>query len=325
MQARVLNVLQMITLLLNIRIKQIYREILKIGLLRIAVLLVLAIMFFIFLFMQASQVPNALYVCIAILLLLFMLHIKREDKLFLRINFKSYKWIYFAEYTLAILVFLVFLIIHSHWYLALFLLLTLGIIVQLNFKTTRFNYNTRIQKWIPDECFEWRSGIRNSFILILCIWLVGFIFSFYVGSVPTAMVVLGVISLSFLEKGEPYQMVVAYEKGPNQFLYFKIRQQVVLLTIVYAPLIFSFLIFHYQLWYIPLLILLVFCILQVYATFVKYSFYDPNSKSSAAQMLVGIGIFGFLAPIFAPLVILLTFRFYFKAKNNLNFYLNDFH
>jgi len=315
----------MITLLLGIRIKQFYREILKIGLLRIAVLLVLAIMFFIFLFMQASQFSNAVYASIIILLLLFMLHIKRGDKYFLRINFKSYKWIYFAEYTLATLVFLAFLIIHSHWCLALLLLLALGIIVQFDFKTTRFNYNTRIQNWIPNECFEWRSGIRNSFILILCTWLIGFIFSFYVGSVPTAMVVLGVISLSFSEKGEPYQMVVAYEKAPSQFLHLKIRQQVVLLTIVYAPLIFSFLVFHYQLWYIPLLILLIFCILQAYATFVKYSFYEPNSKSSAAQIFVVVGLVGFFAPIFAPLVILLTFRFYFKAKNNLNFYLNDFH
>ncbi|MDD2196029.1 MAG: hypothetical protein PHE03_03395 [Bacteroidales bacterium] len=314
----------MIASLVNIRFKQFYREILRIGLFRIVVLLGLTIMLFIFLFVQASQFPNALYTSIVILLLFFLLHIKRSDKLFLKINFSNYKWICFAEYTLVAFAFLVFLIIHSHWYLALLLVFALGVIVQLDFKVTRVTYNTRIQRWIPNECFEWKSGVRNLFILTLCIWLVGFLFSFFVASVPFTMVVLGIISLSFLEKGEPYQMIIAYEKAPNNFLLLKIRQLVALLTIVCAPLILSFLVFHYELWYIPFVILLMFCILQVYAIFVKYSFYEPNSNSPATQMFVGIGIVGFMVPVLAPLVILLALRFYFKAKQNLNFYLNDY-
>ncbi|MDD2550716.1 MAG: hypothetical protein PHD00_11545 [Bacteroidales bacterium] len=315
----------MLVNLLNIRFKQAYREILKIGLFRIAVLLGLAIMVFFFLFMQASQLPNASYASIAILLLIVVLHIKRGDRLFLRINFNSYKWVYFVEYTLVTFPFLIFLMIHSYWYLALSMVFVLGIIVQLDFKINRISYNTRIQRWIPSQCFEWKSGARSSFILIVCVWLIGLLLSFFVGSVPISMMVLGVISLNFLENGEPYQMLVAYEKAPNKFLLLKIRLQVVLLSIVCAPLFLSFLVFHYQLWYIPLLILLVFCVLQVYSTFVKYSFYEPNSSSPAAQLLLGVGIVSFMVPVLVPLVFLLTFRFYFKAKQNLNFYLNDYH
>jgi len=58
---------------------------------------------------------------------------------------------------------------------------------------------------------------------------------------------------------------------------------------------------------------------------VKYSFYEPNSKSSAAQIFIGIGFVGLLMPIFAPLIILLSLRFYLKAKQNLSYYLNDYY
>jgi hypothetical protein len=254
-----------------------------------------------------------------------MLHTKRVDKLFLRINFNNYKWVYFAEYLLATIVFLVFLLIHSYWELALLFVLILGVVVQLDFKGGRISYNTRMQKWIPDECFEWKSGVRNRFLLILCTWLTGFIFSFFVGSVPIAMMFLGIIFLTFLEKGEPYQMIIAHERSPNKFLLLKIKQQVTLLSILLAPLILSFLLFHYKLWYIPFVILLMFSILNVYAILVKYSFYEPNSKSAAAQTFFGIGIVFVMLPVFAPLVLLLTLRFYFKAKQNLSFYLNDYH
>lgn len=314
----------MIASLINIRFKQFYREILRIGLFRIIVLLGLCSMFFIFLYAQAGRFPNVLYACIIVLVLILMLHTKRGDKLFVRINFSNYKWIFFVEYTLITLVFLVFILIHNYWYLALPFVFILGIIVQLDFKGNQISYNTRVQKWIPDECFEWKSGIRNLFILTLCTWIAGFIFSFFVASVPFAMVVLGIITLSFLEKGEPYQMIIAHEKGPNKFFLLKIKQQVALLSILFAPLILAFLVFHYELWYIPFVILLMFCILQIYTTFIKYSFYEPNSNSPAAQMFIGVGVVGFMVPILVPLVILLTVRFYFKAKKNLNFYLNDY-
>ena len=317
--------IQVLVNLLIIRFKQIYREILKIGILRIAVLLVLSSILLVFLFIQASMLPNAAYASTAILLLIFMLHIKRGDKLFLRISFNSCNWIYFIEYTLVTFPFLIFLIIHGYWYLTLSMVFGLGIIVQLNFKVHRMPCNTRIQRWIPSSCFEWKSGVRSTFVIMVCTWLVGLVFSFFVGTVPIAMVVLGIISLKFLEKGEPYQMVVAYEKAPNKFLLLKIRQQVALLTIVCMPLLLSFLVFHYSLWYISVVILLMFSILQVYAIFIKYSFYEPNSKSSAAQIFISLGMLSFVVPVLLPVFFLLMLRFYFKAKQNLNFYLNDFH
>lgn len=315
----------MIVNLINIRFKQFYREIHRIGFFRIIVLLGISFMLFVFLYLQTSKFPNAMYASMIVLLLILMLHTKREDKFFLRINCNHFKWIYFVEYLLISLVLLVFLLIHNFWNIALLNIAALVIITQLDFKRNRTSYNTRIQKWIPDECFEWKSGVRNLFPIIVIIWLIGISFSFFVGSVPIALFILGIISLSFLEKGEPYQMIIAFEKESNKFLYLKIKQQIALLSVISAPMILSFLIFHYHLWYVPFIIFIIFCILQVYAILVKYSFYEPESKSAAAQIFIGIGLVCFMMPIFAPLIILLSLRFYVKAKHKLSYYLNDYY
>jgi hypothetical protein len=266
-----------------------------------------------------------MYASMIVLLLILMLHTKREDKLFLKINFSSHKWIYFIEYLFVSVVLITFLLIHNFWNIALLTIAVLGIISQLDLKKNRTSYNTRIQKWIPDECFEWKSGVRNLFPIIVIIWLIGVSFSFFVGSVPFALFILGIISLNFLEKGEPYQMIIAFEKDPNKFLSLKIKQQLAILTIISTPMIISFQFFHFNLWYVPFIVYIIFCILQVYAILVKYSFYEPNSKSTAAQVFIGIGFVGLLMPIFAPLIILLSLRFYLKAKQNLSYYLNDYY
>ncbi len=315
----------MIANLISIRLKQFYREIIGIGFFRILVLLAISFLLVIFLYLQTSKVPNSIYTSIVVCLLILTLHNKRVDKLFLKINFNSYKWIIFFEYLLLSLVLLVSLVINGFWYLAIFTIAILGIIVQLNFSIKSKSYNTRIQKWIPNECFEWKSAVRTLFPIMLSIWLIGFSFSFFVASVPMAMAIIGIISLNFLEKNEPYQMITVFEKDPNKFLLLKIRRQLAMLLVIWAPLIISFQIFHYTLWYIPIVILLIFCILQVYSILVKYSFYQPNGKSAAAQIFVGIGIIGIMLPIFAPLVLLLSMRFYFKAKQNLSYYLNDYY
>lgn len=74
----------MIINLLNIRFKQFYREILRIGFIRIIVLLGISFMLFVFLYLQTNKFPNAMYASMIVLLLILMLHTKREDKLFLK-------------------------------------------------------------------------------------------------------------------------------------------------------------------------------------------------------------------------------------------------
>ena len=105
----------MIANLISIRLKQFYREIIGIGFFRILVLLAISFLLVIFLYLQTSKVPNSIYTSIVVCLLILTLHNKRVDKLFLKINFNSYKWIIFFEYLLLSLVLLVSLVINGFW------------------------------------------------------------------------------------------------------------------------------------------------------------------------------------------------------------------
>jgi hypothetical protein len=56
----------------------------------------------------------------------------------------------------------------------------------------------------------------------------------------------------------------------------------------------------------------------------KYAFYEPNNKSQAAVAFGAIGALGGIIPVFLPVVWVLSVRFFFKSRENLKIYLNDF-
>lgn len=315
----------MITNLIRIRLRQIRREMVGIGLLRVMVLLVMVFLLLAFMFLQTSKLPNALYASAIVWLLILLLHRNREDKQFLSFGFNHFRWIFYLEYLAISIILVVFLLIHKLWLLSLLAIVIPLVIAHVDIGKGQTRYHGRLLQWIPLECMEWRGGMRRMLPIVATVWLAGIVFSFFVGSVPAALLVIGVIVLNFYERCEPYPMLTALEKSPDGLLALKIRQHTYLVTLLSLPLMASFLVFHFSIWYVPFLIFILLYILQIYSIIAKYAFYEPNSKSLAAQLLVGIGFIGLIIPIFAPLVLLLMLRFYFKAKQKLNFYLNDFH
>lgn len=314
----------MIEAFVKIRLKQLYRGIIGIGFFRIIVVIGLLGLILTYLFIATLQNPSAYYVTGIIAFIVFSVQMKRQDKSFLKTNFQNYKTIYFVEYSLLSSITIVFLIIHLQWISMLLLLIALFFIVHLDFKMRQFNLNTKLQQLIPDDCFEWKSGVRQTFFIQILLWIVGLSTSFFIGSVPIAIFILGIFSFAYFEKGEPFQMILAYEMSTNQFLFNKIKKQVSLFSIVSLPLIAAFLIFHFEIWYIPVAEYFIFVSIHIYLILTKYAFYEPNSKSVAAQFFGAIGAIGGLIPIFLPLVWLLSMRFFFKSKENLNIYLNDY-
>lgn len=83
-------------------------------------------------------------------------------------------------------------------------------------------------------------------------------------------------------------------------------------------------VFHHDIWYIPIIEYFIFISLYIYVILTKYAFYEPNSKSKAAQVFGVIGVIGGIIPVLLPVVWLLSIRFFFKSKENLNIYLNDY-
>lgn len=314
----------MIKALIKIRFKQLFRGIIGIGLIRIIFLIGLLGFVAIIMFIQLSINPNVYYITVVYLLIITLIHIRRQDKVFLKSHFANYKLIYLAEYFLLILPIILCLAYYFQWFSAVLVLFGIGIIINLDFKFIQRSLNTKIQQFIPHDCFEWKAGIRKTLFLILAIWIISLGTSFFIGSVPIAIFIFGIIPINFYEKNEPYQMILAYEMNTNKFLLYKIKLQITLFSILTIPLIVGFMIFHFEMWYIPVVEYFIFLSLHVYFILTKYAFYEPNSKSAATQLFEAFGVLGIITPILIPIIWLLSIWFYFKSHENLNFYLNDY-
>ena len=314
----------MIKAFVIIRLKQFYRALIGIGFFRMIFLIGLLGFILIYLFQTTSKSPSSYYVTGITAFIILLVQTKRQDKSFLRTNFDNYKLIYFSEYLLLTSVVVVFLIIHLQWIPLFLLLLALYLIIHLDLKTRQSNLNTKIQQLIPDECFEWKGGIRQTLFIQISLWIIALCTSFFIGSVPIALFILGFFSFSFYEKSEPYQMILAYEMGTHRFLFHKIKMQISLFSIISLPLIAAFMVFHSEMWYIPIAEYFIFISLFIYSILTKYAFYEPNTNSTSAQIFVAIGALGGIIPVFLPVVWLLSIRFFFKSKEKLNLYLNDY-
>jgi hypothetical protein len=315
----------MILAFIKIRLFQIYRTAKGLGFFRTLFILGLIVLLGLGVFTQTTKTPDSYYISGIYLLMIFWVHLKRKDIHFLKSHFINYKLGLLMEYSLLIIPLYFSLIYFNQWMSLILVIILALLVVNLNFKLKQKSLNTFIQRLIPADCFEWKAGVRRSLFFIITIWVLGIISSFFIGSVPVVLYILGIFSISYYEKNEPIQMVFAYEMDANSFLMHKIRLQLVFFSIIALPLIISFLLFHYNYWYIPLIEYFVFITIQIYIILTKYAFYQPNVESNNVQLFEIIGAMGLFIPFLIPIIWLLAIRFYIKSKKNLNFYLNDYH
>lgn len=313
----------MIKALLIIRLKQIYRGLIGIGLIRGIFLIGLIGFLGLSLYIKTSDKSTSQFVSVAFIFLIIIIHLKRSDKLFLKSHFSNYKLLIFSEYVVISFPILLFLVIHKQW-ISLIGFSSLLFIVHLDLKSRYSSLNTKLQSLIPSDSFEWKAGVRKYLFIIISIWIVSAFTSFFIGSVPVAIFLLGILSFSFYEKGESYQMILSYELDTKKFLLFKVKRQIQLFSAVTIPLIGLFLIFNFDRWYIPVAEFLIFCFIHIYMIMTKYAFFEPNKRSPVVQTIGSIGVLASIIPVFLPVVLILTIWFYLKSLDNLNYYLDDY-
>jgi len=309
---------------INIRLKQLNRELTGIGLFRVLFLFGLLCFLGYIMFMKSSLLPNVYYVLGIYFLMLSVVHLNRPDKKFLKIHFDNFKLFYLTEYFLLSIPLIFCLVYFAHWIPLAIWLFSLLVLINLDIQTKSRSRNTKIQDWIPNGSFEWKGGIRKILFVIVPVWVIALATSFFKGSVPIALFILGLIPLSFYEKSEPWQMIITFEKSSGQFLWYKVKTQLILFSVITLPLILAFIIFHSDLWYIAVVEYFVFIFLHIYLIMTKYAFYEPNIKSPATATLGAIGAIFSIIPVFIPVVWLMSIWFYFKSISKLKFYLDDF-
>jgi hypothetical protein len=314
----------MIRVYLKMRVKQLYRELSGVGLIRVLFLLALGVLACLFLVRAAQSVQNAIYITLGIFTGLASLHFKRNDLKFMIINFKNYKHIILAEY-LVFLIPVFALLVYNHQPLPIVILLFLTtLLTTLNWRPKKQTGFQWIVQHIPHQSFEWKAGLRQSAAFILLLQLIALLASSFIGTIPIILFIIGLIPLNFYNYGEPYQMLLASEAGPNRFLFQKITSALALYSTISLPILILFLIRHPNYWYIPVVEYVAFGTVYCYVILLKYSFYKPNQRLDSVQAFSTIGSLALIIPFFLPVIWALSIWFYFKSKAKLNYYLHDF-
>jgi hypothetical protein len=314
----------MVKPLIQIRLKQLIRSVKDIGFFRMLFLLVILSFAGMYVYQLAADNSTSLYLALGTFFLLVLLQVQRGDMLFLRIHFQHYKTVIGAEYLVLMLPVYLCLILHNQWISVLTLLALLPLLPFIQLKPGVKARNNWIQKNIPHDCIEWQAGIRKQFYLLLPLWCVAVITSFWIGSIPIIVFILGVAVLNFYERCESLQILMSGELSAQRFLLQKIKRHIQLFSVLTFPLIALFAILHSEHWYIPLAEYLIFCSVHVYTILIKYAFYKPNEKISAISAFGSIGVLAVLIPFLLPVVWLLSLWFYSKAIHKLKPYLNDY-
>ena len=257
-------------------------------------------------------------------LVLFVIHIKRTDKTFFELYAKRATRIYQIEYAVMVSPFAAVFLAFGHWQTSIGIILISLTVPFIGIRSRSVTFNSKLQRILPDSAIEWKSGVRKMFIPLLLLWSTGLLGSYFIPTVPIAILLIGMLVSGFYETMESLPILMAEELSPDRFLKNKIRMSLALFSLLNLPLIIAFSVFHPQQFYIAIAAFVLFALLLIYAICLKYAFYLPEPGASGNQMLLAIGLMGIFIPFMLPIFLFFIVRFYFRARSNLNLYLHDF-
>ena len=315
----------MVNSILKIRAKQLVRQLEGIGIFRFLFLVGLAGFLFYILFKQLGLASNHYYITAGYGLLILSIHLQRSDKQFLKIVTTHTQKVYYSEYLVLSIPLILGIVYYRLWIDLLLLFLMILITGFIDFTPRATNRHNRFIRLIPDDSYEWKSGVRKGFVGIIFILIAGIGGNFFFeAAIPIAILVLSLLVINFYQTGEPEIFLIIKETGVKQFLKEKIVEFIIQFTLLVSPLVLLFILFYPGFWFIPFVELLMIYFVFIYVVLLKYAFYIPNEKLIASQTLSAIGALSLLLPFMLPVTWLLSVRFYYKSLSNLKPFLYDF-
>jgi hypothetical protein len=313
----------------------------EIGLLRILIFIALLAFVSLFILQTVKQADNSVSVSIIAGSIILSIHASRKDKRFLRMNFNRSYLIFLVEYFILAFPVIVTFFIFKEWeniiILCLSCLLIPGIylnlgsanvssVVKILLNPFSSNLSFRLNIKIPvsnPRSFEWISGFRHYFIIIIPVYLLFFAFSFkeYVG--PAGMIILSVIISGFYFYGESREFIELFSRNYKSFLFQKVILDLKLLFVLFIPIVITSLIFQPGTWYYIIGAIIISALVQIITIIFKYALFAENKDLGRNGIIVFLNVLCILLPFFWPLPIIMGIRYYFKAQNNLKKYLND--
>ena len=313
---------KLIIQILLIRIKQLFRSLKEGGLIRVIFLFgfIAFAMFYIYNLLSKNSVSY--FVLSGIIVSIFALHYLRKDKRFLKKITNNYIFVYFVEYLIIVIPFIIFFIILNKFILLLIIFPAIFLICLTNFSIPKYSLNNFIIRFIPSHFFEWKSGVRKNFIFLISLIILGLGLSFFVATVPIFLFLFTIIVSSFFQEAESRDIIEINNFTPKKFLFKKIKDNVLLYSLISALFIILFLIFHYKYWYIIVAEYIISVSIIVFSIVQKYSLYRPNISLKSHMVMVSIAQIGYFVPFIIPVIWVMGIYYFFKAKQNLLNYLS---
>jgi hypothetical protein len=299
--------------LFALRFKTLHRIALEIGVARSTAV----IGFLVYLFFQIFALKNS-YIILAInILTIFSLHTTRSDKAFLKSAGVPTMPLFFIEYLSLSIPFIFYFAVNQYFIELSSLLLALcGIgVSNLTFKTQVLR--SLSFAFVPPLLFEWRAGLRQSWLFITLIYI-GAVFFYQSVTIIILFNLLLIINLTtFYLYGEDRLLIQISQLSPFHFLIFKAKYHVLFATFVLFPLTLLLFIFHPFLWFLAVLVLIINIFMQIFVILQKYAVWDSNSNLQPNMTLYLFYFISFVIPFLLPVGIFLFVRAYKKAIRNL--------
>lgn len=300
-------------ILLTLRAKVLYRIALEIGVVRST----FVIAFLIYLFFQVFALKNSYIILSINILAIFSLHTTRSDKSFLRSASVPFKQLFILEYFILSIPFILYFAFNQHLIELSGLVLALPIISLINITFKTQELRSLSFTIVPAFVFEWRAGLRQSWLFILLAYIGAAVFYESVTIIVLCNLLIIINLASFYLQGEDKILLQLPQLAPLPFLTFKIKYHVLFSTFLVFPLTLPLFIFHPELWFLAVLLLIINLFMQTFAILQKYAVWSSNSNLQPNMTLYLFYFISFVIPFFLPVGVFLFIRAYRKAVKNL--------
>jgi hypothetical protein len=179
-----------------------------------------------------------------------------------------------------------------------------------------------IHKFIPDEQFEWLSGLRTNFLFVLVLAIAVLFFSPVKLFAIVALFVFNTVLVGFYGYFEPRLMLNPEQYSIKKFLSTKVKFFVTVILITNVPILIINSVFNPDVTFFNLFFLLGFLLLAACSIYIKYASYKPNDSLGFNMDYLIL-----MLSIILPYLLLISVFIYFstrkKAQQNLLNYLDD--
>lgn len=267
---------------------------------------------------KALTDQNVLYLNLFACLLVYLIDATRKDTRFIFLLKREGALLRIAEYSIVILMLNIYALSLSAANLLYITADILFVLLVINFSTANkkpgLPYIARaLTSYLPTRMYELKFGLRQLLMLMLPLWLLSLITSFFGPGLPFAIIIIPLMLLDHISYAEPHEITQSHITITNA-LGKKMLQLALAVILCFLP---QFII-TLCLWYSPALLgaiagaLWVTYATMYYALLMRYS---ENSRSAVSKSF--LVLLFLVTTILPPVSIFILYKQYKSVKCNL--------